>query len=565
MLQHCQMSLTSFSFRDDFAPNDSWLRVFKAFNFGDVLVTLGTGSLSRVEEKELGLASSHNYAVLDMKESEGRRLMLVKNPWSEATKGNAYDSVKSWSKDLDIDVKGVVEDTSSTKQLDFLAPGTFWMDFNNLMRHFAFIYLNWNPSLFAYRQDHHFAWDLTEDDASLESFSSNPQFSITNNGATPVWLLLSRHFRTGDDRPPILSGTTAEEKNDCLNLYIFENGGYTAFLRSGALHQGSYISSPQTMLPFQMPKGKTFTVVVAQQAFQPGSYSFTLSAFSRKQLEISRAVAKYNEQSILNGAWANGTAGGNTDSSAYPQNPQFSLRLPKGGDTVLLLETSHSDLLVNIRVFWGNGKRVTQVTTRDILGDSGEYRRSCALLELHAVDAGVYTIVCSTFAPGQTGNFRLKIYSTDDCHVSPIPSEAAGRLSTLRPATFTPGVNRLLAPIMPQRLTKFLAIARPSLNPRMPRVYSQSSFPMKLSIEYGQGPNKDIAAVSGDGDFIDSPMGVRTGDLDLDTHVHIRGGIWLVIERLGGGIQGSEQLESVDVEILTDNHISVGEWGIGSG
>ena len=69
------------------------------------MITLGTGKFSLKEEKELGLAGEHDYAVLDMKEHGSQRLMLVKNPWCDGMvwKGSALmpgsESPSSWTRD----------------------------------------------------------------------------------------------------------------------------------------------------------------------------------------------------------------------------------------------------------------------------------------------------------------------------------------------------------------------------------------------------------------------------------------------------------------------------------
>ena len=56
--------------------------------------------------------------------------------------------------------------------------------------------------------------------------------------------------------------------------------------------------------------------------------------------------------------------------------------------------------------------------SRDIIADSGDYRRGCALAETKSLDKGTYTIVCSTFAPDQLGRFTLWISSTIPCVVT---------------------------------------------------------------------------------------------------------------------------------------------------
>jgi calpain-7 len=49
---------------------------------GDVLITVATGDLSETAAERAGLVPTHAYAVLDIKEVKGVRLLLLKNPWS---------------------------------------------------------------------------------------------------------------------------------------------------------------------------------------------------------------------------------------------------------------------------------------------------------------------------------------------------------------------------------------------------------------------------------------------------------------------------------------------------
>lgn len=83
-----------FLHQDDVTAEQLWRRLFKRFRHGDVLLTIGTGKLTEREQKELGLASEHDYAILDMREQRDRRQMLVKNPWAgdDATTGDIADS-----------------------------------------------------------------------------------------------------------------------------------------------------------------------------------------------------------------------------------------------------------------------------------------------------------------------------------------------------------------------------------------------------------------------------------------------------------------------------------------
>jgi calpain-7 len=534
---------------DDLQPQQLWSRIFKSFGYGDVLITLGTGKLTQKEEKELGLVGEHDYAILDMKEVGSQRLLLVKNPWCDGLvwKGSRLLPEESWTQDL--------RDSLPNKP-----PGTFWMSFQDVAQNFESLYLNWNPGLFRHRQDHHFSWAIPQI-RNPGSFTHNPQYSLKSSSKGTVWVLLSRHFATAEhDIVKLHSKTSSESASNALgfiSLYIFEANGHRVYLSDDAFHRGAYVDSPQTLACIEVSPSITYTIVIAQHGLPLPKYSFTLSLFSLSSLTCNTAIDTLSQYTNHSGSWTRHTSGGNASATTYPLNPQFSITVPKpGSDLILVLEADNPELAVHVKVVWAGGSRVTAVTSKDILGGSGDYRRGCALASLSKVAAGKYTIVCSTFEAGQTGNFTLRVGSEVPCPVVPIPSESAGRLSLRLPALkFQVGIDRMLGPLTISRITRLRIIAR-SLSTRSRPL-------LKLSVERGQGPNKVVLAVSGtgEGEFSDAPPGIRTGDLDLSPEMGRQGGLWIVVERLGGRIEADD----VEVEVLSEGPVQVGLWGTGNG
>ena len=144
------------------------------------------------------------------------------------------------------------------------------------------------------------------------------------------------------------------------------------------------------------------------------------------------------------------------------------------------------------------------------------------------------------------------------CEVHPVLAETAGRLSSRLPAlVFADGVNRMLAPLTTARMTRLRLVARHS-----GRISPAKSRPLlKVSLERGQGPNKTVLEVSGSGEFSDAPTGIRTADVDVTPGMSQRGGVWIVVERLGG----RNDVDDVDVEVLSEGYVAVGLWGLGDG
>ncbi|PWW79356.1 cysteine proteinase [Tuber magnatum] len=538
---------------DDVLPGSLWKRMYKAWGHGDVLITLGTGSMTRREELELGLIGDHDYAVLALKEDKGQGMLLVKNPWSEGTvwKGApVFDS----DEEEDFDAGSGVS-TFETNRLghalpaaseEEAAPGVFWISQDNVFRNFASIYLNWNPGLFTHRNDTHFTWDLSGK-RSESCIGGNPQYCLENPSAQPalVWLLLGRHI-VYTESYKAQAGIT-NEKTSYISLYVFESPGRRVYRSESALHIGPYVDSPQTLLRIDvMPPKSKYTVAVSSQDLSKTQHTFSLSAFSLNPIHMSRAEDPYGFHNALQSQWLPDTAGGNAQSPTYSTNPQFRLSVPSTCDLMLLLE-ARDTLPVHVKLVWGNGKRVASVTTRDIITESGEYRRGCAHAETTSLQKGTYTIVASTFEPGQIGGFTLTVASTiSRATLTQLPSESAGKLRKDLQGVWEVGVTAVAYPLELERFT------RVSANARTLWANSRAQPMLRISIErkIGDRRRKTEASSGGEGEFSDVPQGVRTGDVDLEA-----GWDYLaVLERMGG-----EGGSGYGVEVLSDGVVHLGK------
>ncbi len=545
---------TDYFTRDDTSPDGLWRRIFGAFNQGDVLITVGSGGLSQNEEVGMGLVSEHDYAIIDMKETEDQQLFLVKNPWAGGAtwKGTVFD------KEENDNVLCAQDATISEKE--GLGAGSFWMNLNDIYLNFESIYLNWNPDMFSFREDVHFTWDVPSSRTPCGSFGSHPQFELRNENGGTVWLLLSRHFQevhnlshsqTGGFNP--VSGSN----HGFICLYLFDNNGEKVLLSDGACCRGVYVDSPNTLIRFELLPAKSYTIVVSEQSLPQSRYSFTLSALSFHPLSISKARDRYSHCVWRQGAWTTSSSGGNANSATYYLNPQFSINIPVMSDISLLLETSYESFPVHVKLLWGNDKILSSIRGRDIVGDSGDYRKGSAVADIRNVQPGVYTIICSTFEQGQLGSFNLRVGATSDCTVMQNPNPDAGLLNFVVPtAWFPPGGHRLIAPLIAQRITR-VSLEIP-WQPRPTRSASGSASLLKLAIEHGQGPNKQVLLVSGEDEFLDGRLGIRTNKIDIQPCMSSRQGLWIVLQRLE--LLGLPSTEEVNIEIHSDAPLQVGPW-----
>ena len=524
-----------------------------------MLITLGTGKLSEKEERGLGLIGEHDYAVIKMREHRGQKVFLVKNPWSKGTawKGHVHytDEVPRQLEDLGIE--------SDPKPIflaqESLGPGMFWISLDHLFQNFESMYLNWNPGLFSHREDIHVTWDLTKYSSPEGCFRSNPQYSAYSGRGGVVWLLLSKHLtsqKTSSSKPRS-NDRRSDVEEGFISLYCF-TGGCKVFSSRESISKSEYVDSPNTLLKIDMPCNTMYTVAISQQSLSPIPHTFTLSALSSVPVKLSPAQDPYIHVSTHHGRWTSLTAGGNAGSSLYYLNPQYCMKLLEKSNVSLILESPSKLLPVHIKVVWAGGKTVRTVTTRDIVGDSGEYTNGFALAEVKDVSAGTYTIVCSTFEQGQLGAFCLHICCTTKPGITRIPVSGAGRFTAdMKKTSFPPGVDRLTLPLVTRRMNR-VSVTVHSTGDRQSSARTARS-PLKVSIELGRGALAQVLAISGEDDFVDTNAGgAYIQDVSIEPQMCANKGILLALERLA--TSGLTHVEEVTMDIRSDEPLEWGQW-----
>ncbi len=561
----------------DVEPDQLWEELIKSFQAGDVLITIGTGKLPRREQRQLGLAAEHDYAVLDLTASDSTREILIKNPWAD---GDVWKGATRRRPNANGEEEAPVADED-----DAMMPGTFWMDFNSVFQYFEHLYFNWNPGLFMHRQDSHFSWTHTR--AAISNLLvENPQFAVTTSETGEVWLLVHRHFRTGD------YCETTIGKNGYISLYLYAQDGKRVLSSEGAKIRGPYVDSPNTLLRIKAAANTTYTTVVMSQDLPHGKFNFTISAFANSTVVLTEARSEYPLQQSLTSAWTRSNAGGNSDSPNYFSNPQFHLSLNAPQKIALVLRISRpadhqeapnpaktsQDISIKVLVVFGDGSRITRLRPRDALVHSGDYRRQSATIEAE-LGPGNYTVICSTFEPNQCAGFTLDVHYTSSAKSQPLlqmPAEHAGRLHIQSPqAIFSNGTHRILAPLTALRMSRISFIAR-SATLKTNNVDKARSSLFRMTLEQGQGPYKTTISSSEDDDtaFSNISSGLRIDNMDLlpDMCTPATGRLWLVLERLPPQGDGSEEDESstrrdeaLKVDMYADERVELGAWGRGEG
>lgn len=491
-----------------------WKRMLTGWNTGDVLITLGTGRTTKREERELGLIGEHDYAVLDIKENGGDRMMLVKNPWTEGTVWKGIPADYNNEEELGF---GTLEQGIDNSRQTPLQPGVFWISLENISRNFASIYLNWNPSLFTHRQDTHFSWDLSAQ-ISETSFGKNPQFALKNPSSNPVtvWIHLARHMGLSTAR------NCDVHRSGYISLYLFDDAGQKVYLSSPFLDRTPYVDSPQTLLRVKnFPAEAAYTLVVSSQDLSPIVHHFSLSLFSVSPVDLLPVTETHPYSLSINSAWTHATSGGNAHSADYAKNPQFQLQLTGSSSLILLLESANPHP-VHVKLVHSGGYRITSVMTRDIIAESGEYKRSTAFARTRELPQGLYTAVASTFETGLYGEFVLTLLATSpDASFHELPSEGAGMFHTVRNGTWKDSQRLICWGMEVHRLTGGFIKAGTKQG---------RGFALRITVKEKRGRMKDeqVLVIGG---FSDAPQGVKTARFDLITgHTYS-----LVLERVGHG------------------------------
>lgn len=566
--------LVLISHRTETVPAQLWTRIYNAFSYGDVLVTLGTGKMSPKQEREVGLEGQHSYVVLDMKETDDDKLFLVKNPWVEG---------KGWRGPRPEVVPGThtstFDDSSKSRDAvpagDFAHPTTFWIGLDQVIQHYERLYLNWNPGLFRFRQDIHFEWNIGNEQGGDICIVNQPQFSFSSQGTGTVWFLLSRHFRDApetDESDAFNDGSVRSETHmyssgealkGYMSIWVCNGKGEQLYVKETYLECTPSVSTPQCLLRWDSDADETYTVVVDQEELPASTYTFSLSAFANSAISLERATQRYPHKRVETGSWTKLTAGGDTGSPKYFQNPQYTLEVREPTSLAILLTSTDEANPLNMKLALGYGKRIYRLQSRDVLADSGDYRSGCVYAETNDLQPGLYTIICSLFEAGKTGDFTLRVDSTSAVRLKAIPRDGAGLVSLKgTPACFGPTTHKLAAPLFPRRLAKYTIVSHfvKATSPRSHDLGKLARSPLRLSVEIGRGPERKFLITSEQGEYSDRAI-VRSEAFDIDPAALFRGAdVWLVLDRLSG--PGGPIEEWYDVEIFTDmpNAFTIGVW-----
>lgn len=148
-----------------------WNRMRSGDKNRDVLISISTGDVTN--EDDIGLASNHAYAVLELGEADGNRFMLILNPWGRMRwKGRfSTEDKASWTPEMK---KNLGAHLFSEEKDN----GIFWMLYEDALEHFSSLEMNWNPKMLQYSISKYGQWKTENLVDGYSDISSCPQFCL---------------------------------------------------------------------------------------------------------------------------------------------------------------------------------------------------------------------------------------------------------------------------------------------------------------------------------------------------------------------------------------------------
>ncbi|KAG5446773.1 calpain 7, variant 2 [Clonorchis sinensis] len=316
-----------------FNKDREFRRLLSRFHRGHCLCTVATGEMTEDVATRAGLVPSHAYAMLDIREVDDKRLLLLKNPWSHLRwKGNfSEQDSRNWTPQLQAKLN---YDLSSAQAVD---NGVFWIDYDSVCHYFDVFYVNWNPELFQHTTCVHDMW-LAHDGPKKDSYScaNNPQYNLEVQAtvAAPVWALLTRHITDKED---------FADNKEFIALVVYKNiktrKVYCPY-EVEPFRDSVRANSPHCLVQFLQDPGTANYTFVVSQFEKNNTIRYTLRVYSTAPFVLSKITDPYKVEKQVTGQWKGANAGGCPNHpDTYDRNPCYQINLSNNElDNQLLVE-----------------------------------------------------------------------------------------------------------------------------------------------------------------------------------------------------------------------------------
>ena len=152
--------------------------------------------------------------------------------------------------------------------------------------------------------------------------------------------------------------------------------------------------------------------IVLSQFEKSHDLGYTLSVLCTQPFSLGRPAKELPFSQTLTSSWLPANAGGPVGKKAFYTNPMFAVEVPSGAIIQLQCSAPRSlavnVMMVPVEAYGHRAKRIKN----DPPVDSGNYRHGFVVTGRQKAEAGSYALIVSSYSPGETGSFRVKISSS---------------------------------------------------------------------------------------------------------------------------------------------------------
>ncbi|XP_064402282.1 calpain-7-like isoform X2 [Halichondria panicea] len=354
--------------------NELFDKMEQSLRKGNALLTVATGELSEAQAERAGLVATHAYAILNVVQYKGLKLLQLKNPWSHKRwKGNYSEHDQThWTPELR---RALKFDQTQALEVD---NGVFWIDWASLCKFFDVAYLNWKPELFAHKSTIHDVWKPNAAEKDWYDISNNPQYTLRVNnggeGVATVWVLLSRHITAKND---------FAHNEKFITLHIAKSDGKRIFYPEKFHVTGIKINTPHYLAKLEnVPRGASSYTVIVSQLESLSTIYYTLRVYSTCDFTVSPVSIPYEFHQQISGQWFSGQSASpqfRITTTSYTSRVMIKLRAPKELYGRLELSCEAQDA------------KFSPI-------DTGSFRFGLSVLEAQGLPKALYSLLCISYS-----------------------------------------------------------------------------------------------------------------------------------------------------------------------
>ncbi|OAF68042.1 hypothetical protein A3Q56_04216 [Intoshia linei] len=378
----------------DFDADKIFHLLLTRFHKGDCLLV--ASSKKDLDEDRCGIVSTHAYAILDIRNIQNNKIILMKNPWHEKRwKGNfSVDDDVHWTPELRKNLK------FNQKFAKVYDNGIFWIDLKSLVTFFRGIDVNWNPSIFPHSASLHDTWNVTNGPISCHfNIKDNPQYNLysAGNGKRAIWIHVNRHSNNSDSKDEFIGLVIYKNKKTCR---VYEPNYPEPY------KDGVRTNSPHYLVKLIEDEPEVNLTIVLTQLKKSITLNYTLSAYSSFSFQLNRTPDIFKDSPHIHASdvWIKESTGKNIEAN-YKMIVQEST-------TVLFQLTTQKELAIGIQLLSENNLNL--YNTENI------YRYGCCYLEAN-VEPGTFTVKVSIYDNTKitpSSSYNLDIYSLKSVQIS---------------------------------------------------------------------------------------------------------------------------------------------------